>query len=404
MIDQPTTRTLFLSACAGTLVFGIVFAVLGTVFGIPAMRARLQINLAEQGNLFLLLYLGIFCASLIVGPLIDQLGNRINLLVSSLIVAVAMLAFANASSLLVASFAALLLGLGGGGLNTCTNVLVSDLYGEQRGPMLNLLGIFFGIGALFVPLLAASIEGHFTIAQLFVFCASLAFACALAYALIPFPAAAPQQAFSFREAFEVAKYEGVLPLGFILFFESGNEASIGRWTSTYVNSSGYSPPHRDFGAGRILGRSHDWQNSSFAPAGGNFEISARSWQCLGFGGRMHDSVDLPAHRVISRRYSTDWSVLRSHFSNDASHRRRPLPETFRNGFRTSVFHCAHWRHVASVGGRTSLTTSNHSHGNARAGTWGGWHHHVVSFSFSAGTRGAGCEPSRNTCVGASRSA
>lgn len=241
MNQQPKTRTLFLSACAGILVFGIVFAVLGTVFGLPAMRERLQINLAQQGNLFLLLYLGIFCASLIVGPLIDHIGNKANLLVSSLIVAAAMLAFADARSLLVASCASLLLGLGGGGLNTCTNVLVSDLYGEQRGPMLNLLGIFFGIGALFVPLLAASIEGHFTIAQLFGFCAALAFACALAYALIPFPSARSNQAFSFKDAVEVAKYEGVLLLGFILFLESGNEASIGGWTSTYVNSSGYSP-------------------------------------------------------------------------------------------------------------------------------------------------------------------
>jgi MFS transporter, FHS family, glucose/mannose:H+ symporter len=238
---EPHHRTLFLSACGGMLVFGIVFAVLGTVFGLPTMRAKLQMNLAQQGNLFLLLYLGIFCASLIVGPLIDHFGNKAGLLVSSLIVAVAMLAFAGALSLMTASFAALLLGLGGGGLNTCPNVLVSDLYGEQRGPMLNLLGIFFGVGALLVPLLAASIEGHFTIAQLFVFCAALAFACAVAYALIPFPAPRINQALSFKEALEVVKYEGVLLLGFVLFLESGNEASIGGWMSTYVNGSGHSP-------------------------------------------------------------------------------------------------------------------------------------------------------------------
>ena len=232
---------LFLSACAGILVFGIVFAVLGTVFGLPAMRARLQINLAKQGNLFLVLYFGIFCASLIVGPLIDHLGNRTNLLISSAIVAAAMLGFAEAHSFLAASLAALLLGFGGGGLNTCTNVLVSDLYGDQRGPMLNLLGIFFGIGALFVPLLAATIEGHFTIAQLFVLCAALASACAVAYGAISFPPARVGQALSWREAFSVAKYKGVLLLGFILFFESGNEASVGGWTSTYVNGAGYSP-------------------------------------------------------------------------------------------------------------------------------------------------------------------
>ena len=241
MSQPPRARILFLSACAGILVFGIVFAVLGTVFGLPAMRARLQINLAQQGNLFLLLYFGIFCASLIVGPLIDHLGNRTNLLISSAIVAAAMLGFAEAHSFLAASLAALLLGFGGGGLNTCTNVLVSDLYGDQRGPMLNLLGIFFGIGALFVPLLAATIEGHFTIAQLFVLCAALASACAVAYGAISFPPARVGQALSWREAFSVAKYKGVLLLGFILFFESGNEASVCGWTSTYVNGAGYSP-------------------------------------------------------------------------------------------------------------------------------------------------------------------
>jgi MFS transporter, FHS family, glucose/mannose:H+ symporter len=223
------------------LVFGIVFAALGTVFGLPEMRARLQINFAQQGNIFLLLYLGIFCASLIVGPLIDQWGNRANLLVSSAIVAGAMLIFAGAHSFMLACLAAVLLGIGGGGLNTCTNALVSDLYGEQRGPMLNLLGIFFGIGALCVPLLAASIEGHFTIAQLFTFCAALAFACALAYGAVSFPAGRANQAFSLGETLGVAKYPGVLLLGFILFLESGNEASIGGWTSTYVNGAGYSP-------------------------------------------------------------------------------------------------------------------------------------------------------------------
>lgn len=234
-------RLLFLSACTGILVFGIVLAILGTVFGLPAVRQRLQISLAEQGTLFLLLYFGIFVASLSVGPLIDHVGNRWNLLASSLIVAMAMVLFAGAHSFVSAGFAAVLLGLGGGGLNTCTNVLVSDLYAAQRGPMLNLLGMFFGVGALSVPLVAASIEGRFTIAQLFLFCAVLAGGCALWYAAISVPPARVKQAFSWGELLEVARYSGVLLLGFILFLESGNEACIGGWTSTYVNGAGYSP-------------------------------------------------------------------------------------------------------------------------------------------------------------------
>lgn len=217
-----------------------MFAILGAVFGLPEMRARLQINLSQQGNLFLLLYLGIFCASLVVGPLIDYVGNKANLLLSSVLVSAAMVWFAFAHSLVSASAAAVLLGLGGGGLNTCTNALVSDVYGDQRGPMLNLLGVFFGIGALCVPLLAASIEGHFTIPQLFFFCAILAAMCAAVYGVLSFPPSKASEPFSLRSAMSVAKYDGVLLLAFILFMESGNEACIGGWTSTFVNKIGYS--------------------------------------------------------------------------------------------------------------------------------------------------------------------
>ncbi len=234
-------KLLFVGACAGMLVFGIVLAMLGTVFGMPEMHMRLRISLAQQGDLILLLYLGIFLASLLVGPLIDHLGNRINLILSSVFVALAMLLFSSAHSFRMAALAAIVLGFGGGGLNTCTNALVSDVYGDNRGPMLNLLGIFFGIGALCVPMLAASLEGSFTIPQLLVFCATLAGFCALLYVLIRFPRAKATQAFSWRETLGVAAYPGVLLLAFILCFEAGNEACVAGWTSTYANTSGFAP-------------------------------------------------------------------------------------------------------------------------------------------------------------------
>lgn len=242
MSDGVKRRVLFMSACAGILMFGIVLAILGTVFGLPEMRERLHIDLAQQGNLFLLLYLGIFVASFVVGPVIDHIGNKATLFFSSALVAAAMVLFASAHTLTIAALAAVLLGIGGGGLNTSTNVLVSDLYGESRGPMLNLLGIFFGIGALCIPLLAASIEGQFTIPQLLLFCAALSAVCAVAYALLRFPApVGSQQGFSLRATLGVAKYPGVMLLAILLFFESGNEACIGGWTSTYANASGFSP-------------------------------------------------------------------------------------------------------------------------------------------------------------------
>ena len=229
---------LFGGAATGIFVFGIVMAVLGTLFGLPEMRQRLNIDLAQQGNVFLLLYVGILLATLVAGPVIDSIGNKVILVASAALVASGMVGFAYAHSFGGAAIPAVLLGLGGGGLNTSTNALVSDLYGEERGPMLNVLGIFYGIGALGIPLLAAVIAGHFPIAPQLLICAGLAGACALLFLGMQFPEASGAQSFSWREVVQVARFAGVLLLGFLLFCESGNEASIGGWTSTYVGETG----------------------------------------------------------------------------------------------------------------------------------------------------------------------
>jgi len=232
---------LFGGAAAGIFVFGIVMAILGTLFGLPEMRVRLGISLAQQGTVLLLLYVGILAASLMAGPGIDAIGNKFILVVSSLLVAGAMAGFVYAHSFATATVPAFLLGLGGGGLNISANALVSDLYQDRRGAMLNVLGMFYGVGALCIPLLAAVIAGHFTIAQLLWICAGLATACAVAFALLSFPAATEAQSFSWSEALQVVKYPGVLLIGMLLFCESGNEASIAGWTSTYVGQTGLGP-------------------------------------------------------------------------------------------------------------------------------------------------------------------
>ncbi|MGC2554943.1 MAG: MFS transporter [Candidatus Sulfotelmatobacter sp.] len=238
MAKTSRRKVLFGGAATGIFVFGIVMAVLGTLFGLPEMRQRLQIDLSQQGNVFLLLYLGILLATLLAGPVIDSMGNKVILVTSAALVASGMAGFAYAHSFGGAAISAVLLGLGGGGLNTSTNALVSDLYGEDRGPMLNVLGIFYGIGALGIPLLAAVIAGNFPIAQQLLICAGLAGASALLFLGVQFPEASGNRSFSWREALQVAQFPGLLVLGFLLFCESGNEASIGGWSSTYVAETG----------------------------------------------------------------------------------------------------------------------------------------------------------------------
>jgi len=238
MLEERSRARLFAAACAGMFIFGVVLALLGTLFGLPAMRERLNVNLAQQGDLFLLLFAGVCFATVAVGPLIDRLGNKLVLLVSAVLVTLALLGFAAAHSMLSASIASLIIGLGGGGLNTSCNVLTSELYEGNRGPMLNLLGIFYGFGALFIPLLAAGITSLLPMPELLIFTAILPAIGAVAYAVLPFPPAREGHGMAWREVVEVVRYPGLLLFAALLFLESGNEAVLAGWTSTYLGNAG----------------------------------------------------------------------------------------------------------------------------------------------------------------------
>lgn len=220
--------------------FGIVLAILGALFGLPAMRERLAIDLAQQGDVFLALFSGVFVSTVGIGPVIDSYGNKMVMTISAVLTAIALAAFSIVHGYVPAIAGAFLLGFGGGGLNTAANALIADVYPENRGAMLNLIGIFFGAGATFIPLLAATMT-TVGIPQLLLVAASLASVAAIAYAILPFPAPRERAGFSILASLHAAKTPGVLLLGVILLCESGSESSIGGWMSTYLGSLGASP-------------------------------------------------------------------------------------------------------------------------------------------------------------------
>jgi fucose permease len=104
--------------------------------------------------------------------------------------------------------------------------------------MLNLLGIFYGFGALFIPLLAAGITSLLPMPELLIFTAILPAIGAVAYAVLPFPPAREGHGMAWREVVEVVRYPGLLLFAALLFLESGNEAVLAGWTSTYLGNAG----------------------------------------------------------------------------------------------------------------------------------------------------------------------
>jgi len=218
------------------LAFGIVMALLGAI--LPELVRRLSMGLGQAGHLFLALNLAMLAASLTVGPAIDRFGFRAPMTLGPLLAAAALALIGAAGAFAQLVPAMLLLGFGGGALNATSNTLTADLHSDEKrkSAALNLLGVFFGLGALLMPLLVGvSVERAGLSPLLYgtaAGCVLLALACAAQSYPQPKAAARGGSGGFWR----LASNRVVLLFGALLFFQSGNEFLLGGFISTFLAS------------------------------------------------------------------------------------------------------------------------------------------------------------------------
>lgn len=215
------------------LTFGIVLTTLGAV--LPNVVERFGIDKAQAGSLFLLMTFGILAGSLVFGPMVDRYGYKGMLLLATLMIAIGLETMAFANSLAILRISILLIGFGGGIVNGGTNSLVADISSEAKSASLNLLGVFFGIGAVGVPFLLATMGGSTSNQSIIAVVGALVLIPFLIIAVTPFPAPKQSQGFPIAAAGRLAGDPLLLLLGMMLFLESGMEITVGGWTSTFVN-------------------------------------------------------------------------------------------------------------------------------------------------------------------------
>jgi len=231
--EKRNTLKLMSSACAGMFVFGIVMAILGAIM--PSLFEKIQFNKSEAGNLFFTMNLSMLVMSLIFGPVVDRFGYKLFLLFSSVLVAFSLFLFTTASTYTAILGAAIILGFGGGGLNGGTNALTNDIHPEKRSSALNLLGIFFGFGALTIPFLIGAVLDKVGLQSILILAIFLSLVPFFLFLVFSFPRPKHEQRFPLSRAALVIKNPLLWLCGFLLFFQSGNEFTIGGWISTYLN-------------------------------------------------------------------------------------------------------------------------------------------------------------------------
>jgi fucose permease len=232
----PARSVAFLDgiAFAGMFVFGIVMALLGAVM--PVLSTRLSLGLDDVGSLFLVTNGAMLATSIVVGPAIDRYGLKAPLAAGGFLVALALILLGRASSFGQLLPAVACLGIGGGALNASTNTLVADLHDDPVGKAaaLNILGVFFGFGALILPFSIGALLTRVGLTALLVVAAGLCAATGLAAVAMAFPPPKQAHGWPLGEMRRFVRLPVVLVLAFLLFFQSGNEFILGGYFATFL--------------------------------------------------------------------------------------------------------------------------------------------------------------------------
>ena len=148
-----TPSRLFALAVAGQFLFGIVLALPGALFGLPAWTEALGFDVAAQARLLMVFFAGQLVWTAVAGGLVDRSGAQRVLALGGGLIAAAFALLGSTSGALAALVPALLLASGGASINAASNTLVSSTFGPRRGAMLSVMATFGALGSLATPFL-----------------------------------------------------------------------------------------------------------------------------------------------------------------------------------------------------------------------------------------------------------
>ncbi len=260
-MKTATNLKVLTSGFIGMLFFGAAFIVMGTV--LPSLSAKFNLGTAQASILTGLLPFGILGGSLLFGPVVDRFGYKTLLIVSTIITIFGMEMMVLAQDIELVRIAILIMGIGGGIMNGESNALVSEISTDQnRSSNLSILGIFYCIGAITLPLLFKVLPAQVTYVYIVSGTAFFMFLSVIYHLVVKFPQPKVKQGFPLVKAAKMASDSTLLLLSFALFFQSALEGISQNWIPTFLTSENGLDPHNAitalsamvFGllAGRIL--------------------------------------------------------------------------------------------------------------------------------------------------------
>jgi len=228
------------ASCVGFVLIGALQALYGPA--IPALRAEFGLSPSAAGLGLSAHFVGGVAGVLLFDRLYVRIGNRRILGSSYVLMAVGAAGFALAPNWPVALAAALLAGLGFGGIDYGLNQLFAVGFGKRSTAMLNILNAHFGIGAILGPALIGAVGSeHYPAVFLAFSAANLPLLLCLRGVREHVPQQTPAPESGVPGGQVLARSLGSVLGVFVTLYvlHVGIEAGVGGWEPTHLETVGY---------------------------------------------------------------------------------------------------------------------------------------------------------------------
>ncbi len=248
---------LIFAAILAIFVYGMIAAMLGTI--LPELSERFHLTPTQNGTIALVQAFGLIIASLGVGPLLDTQGDKVGLILGLACIAVALFFLPRSPGFRGIQLLLFLLGMGGGIVVTGANALANSVSGEHSAIALNLVNLFFGLGGLTTPFIAANIFKRNWV-RLCYTVASLTVAALIVQAISKMPAPSGNAQFLLADVGPILGRPLLFMLGLFLFLYIACEVGVWNWLPRHLIAQGI-PESRalnilslGFALGLLIGR------------------------------------------------------------------------------------------------------------------------------------------------------
>lgn len=214
------------------------YAMVVTVIGSCNSHIDAAFNAGESvmGMLISSHFIGFIVSTLGAGYLVDRTGLKPVMVGSVAVLGVSIIAFGVAPTLPLLFVAMLLTGVGGGAVESAVNALVAELHKDTRLYSLNMLHVYFGIGAFVFPTVAGYLLANgASWRSLYTFIGVFSLAMAAVMGVQRFPSVEGGETVKFSEMFSMLRKPTVILLGGVIAFYVGGEMGINVWVVRYFD-------------------------------------------------------------------------------------------------------------------------------------------------------------------------